>query len=183
LQVPSEQLDKVWEGYERFERSTAGRNHVASVRFIDEARPRLYAAREAWEVRRRLLKPLDRDALPWVVGHTPSSPRFVGQRRAWIALIEFEAANEQSVSAEVHHARLGLVFQQALQPLRACPEACSLLTSLARWPPANAWPGWRASRCALCPCVPVEAVPAPISWNMGFVHRSHDRGVEQNSTR
>jgi hypothetical protein len=125
VQVPSEQLEKVWEGYERFEHASAGRNNLAAGRFIDEARPRFYAAREAWAARRRLLRPLERDALPWLPGLSPegSGVRVGEQRAAWLALLEWEAANSQGLDRDAHRRRVDLAFRQALQPLRGCPEA------------------------------------------------------------
>ena len=120
--MPSEHLEKLWEGYERFERSSAGRNNLAAQRFLDDARPRFYAAREAWAARRRLLRPLERDALPWLPGLSPPSARTREQRAAWLSLLEFEIANAQGIEREAHRKRVDLTFRQALQPLRGCPE-------------------------------------------------------------
>lgn len=131
MQVPSADLDKLWADYERFEKSSGGPNSLAAQRFVDEAKPRFYAAREAWAVRKKLLAALERDALPWLPGHGPPSARFVGQREAWLALLEFELANGQGLDAAALRKRVNLAFQQALQPLRGCPEVRTELTGRA----------------------------------------------------
>jgi hypothetical protein len=130
LQVPSEHLEKIWADYERFEKSSGGPNNLAAQRFIEDAKPRYYAARDAWANRRRLLAAIERDALPWIPGESPSHGRFTSQRNAWVALIEFELANAQGLDATAHRKRVNLVFQQALQPLRGCPEVSIALRSL-----------------------------------------------------
>lgn len=127
MQVPSQHLEKIWADYERFEKSSGGPNNLAAQRFIDDARPRFYAARDAWATRRKLLAVLERDALPWIPGESPASRRIMSQRNAWLALIEFEVANEQGLDTASHRKRVNLVFQQALQPLRGCPEVWFLI--------------------------------------------------------
>lgn len=150
MQVPCEELETIWESYSRFEHTAAGRNHMAATRFIDEARPRFHAAREAWAIRRTLLAPLNRDALPWTPGRSPPSAQFAEQRKAWLALLEFEAANTQGLAADVHVVRLDLACKQALQPLRACPEVRYARTHMKAWPqrwlprPADAHTSHRA---------------------------------------
>ena len=137
MQVPSQDLDKLWADYERFEKSSGGPNSLAAQRFVDEAKPRFYAAREAWATRKKLLAALERDALPWLPGHGPPSARFAAQRDAWLALLEFELANGQGLDPAALRKRVNLAFQQALQPLRGCPEVRPPLSPSLLTPPCS----------------------------------------------
>eukprot|EP00892_Ulva_mutabilis_P003821 jgi/Ulvmu1/1810/UM119_0028.1 len=122
LQVPCEQLEVLWADYERFETSSAGRNLLAAQRFVDEARPRFQAARDAAAARASLLSALDRDALPWQPQLGPASQQFLSQLQAWRDFLEYEKSNPQGLDPTLHRKRVDLAYQQALQPLSACPE-------------------------------------------------------------
>lgn len=122
LQVPCPQLEALWMDYERFETAAAGRNLLAAQRFVDEARPRYQAAKDASTVRTTLLSALDRDALPWQPRLGPSSQQFTSQLQAWREYLEYEKSNSQSLDPTLHRKRVDLAYEQALQPLAACPE-------------------------------------------------------------
>jgi hypothetical protein len=127
MQVPSDHLDKLWGEYERFERGAGGtqsRANPAAARFIDEMRPRFQAARTAWTKRKSFLDRLQPTALPAVPGKSPGGSLFMDQRRLWLAFLEFEMSNTQSLDARTHRLRVNLSYQQALYPLRNCPEVC-----------------------------------------------------------
>ena len=121
-QVPGEHLEALWPDYEHFETASAGRNNLAAQRFIEEARPRFQAAGEAWVRRSALLAVLDRDALPEHPGLIPPTASFAAQREAWKAFIAFEKENMQNLDKALYRARVDLAYQQALQPLAACPD-------------------------------------------------------------
>jgi hypothetical protein len=127
LQVPSEHLDQLWADYERFETASAGRNNLAAVRFVDEARPQYHTSKEAWAKRSILLAALDHDALPWQPGLSPPSSAFAEQRNAWQAYVDFERSNQQSLDAGLWRKRVNLAFRQALQPLAGCPEVLAFV--------------------------------------------------------
>jgi len=114
----------LWADYERFETASAGRNLLAAQRFVDEARPRYQAAKDALPARNALLLAIDRDALPWQPQLGLSSQQFVSQLQAWREFLEYEKSNPQTLDPSLHRTRVDLAYQQALQPLAACPEVC-----------------------------------------------------------